>query len=86
MNFSKSRNFERKIGKLPGKVKKALALRLRIFALDPFNPILRNHPLRGSMRNYRSINITGDWRLVYENADGDTVRLIDIDTHSNLYG
>jgi len=33
----------------------------------------------------RSINITGDLRLVYEEIDEDVARFLDLDTHSNLY-
>ena len=50
-----------------------------------FATILNNHSLHGSKKSYRSINITGDYRLIYELYDIDTARLIDIDTHSNLY-
>ena len=71
--------------KLPTNVKRALAERLQLFTLDPFNIILNNHALNGDKQPYRSINITGDYRLVYEQYDANMVRLIDIDTHSNLY-
>ncbi|PIR57292.1 MAG: type II toxin-antitoxin system YafQ family toxin [Parcubacteria group bacterium CG10_big_fil_rev_8_21_14_0_10_41_35] len=49
------------------------------------SPFANNHALSGDRQPYRSINITGDYRLIYEQYDEDTVRLIDIDTHSNLY-
>lgn len=62
-----------------------LAEKLEIFMEDQFAVILNNHALQGSLRPYRSINITGDYRLIYDQYDIDTVRLIDIDTHSNLY-
>ena len=81
-----NRNFEKKIAKLSKKVKVILAERLKLFVADPHNIILNNHPLHGSLRSYRSININGDYRLVYEEYSENTVRLIDIDTHGNLYG
>jgi len=81
-----ARGFKKKIAKLPKNIRLALAERLRLFVANQFNPILNNHPLHGAMRQYRSINITGDWRLIFEQCDGDTLRLIDIDTHANLYG
>ncbi|MDO8594734.1 MAG: type II toxin-antitoxin system mRNA interferase toxin, RelE/StbE family [bacterium] len=86
MKIVSSRQFEKAVSKLPKKVRQALAVRLVIFVKDPFNVLLNNHALHGSLRSYRSINITGDYRLIYEDYARDTVRLIDIDTHSNLYG
>lgn len=86
MIFIRAGKFKKKTARLPRKIQKALAERLRLFAHDPFNLLLNNHALHGLLRSFRSINITGDWRLIYEQYDEQTVRLIDIDTHSNLYG
>lgn len=85
MTFVRTGKFKKKVARLPVKIKLALMERLRLFAVDPFSFILNNHALHGSLRNYRSINITGDYRLIYEDYAENTVRLIDIDTHSNLY-
>jgi len=80
-----SRNFEKEMAKLPLKVKLALRERLEIFMVRPFAPILNNHQLHGSLKNYRSINISGDYRLFYEAVDDDTIRLMRVGTHSELY-
>ena len=77
--------FKKKVKKLPKKIKQILALRLRLFADKPFDPLLNNHRLHGIHRHQRSINITGDWRVIHERIDDNTSHLIDIDTHSNLY-
>ena len=71
---------------LPAEQQKKLAFLLELFAENPFDPSLNNHALQGSLRNYRSIDITGDYRLMYEWTGDGRVRLIDIGTHSNLYG
>jgi len=60
--------------------------RLRLFATDPFHPLLNDHSLRGEYQNQRSINITGDVRIIYEMVSQDVAKLIDIGTHSELYG
>lgn len=86
MKIIPSKKFEKKVAKLSISLKKALSIKLRIFVSDPFSTILNNHPLQGSMRGYRSINITGDYRVIFEQYDVDIVRLIDVDTHHNLYG
>lgn len=81
-----SKNFEKEVAKLPAKIVDNLKNRLALFKLDPFNEIFNNHKLKGSLQNFRSINITGDYRLFYEQYDENTVRLIRIGTHSELYG
>lgn len=85
MEVIPGKRFAKKVAKLPLSIKKALALKLSIFIKDPFSDVLNNHALQGDKRRYRSINITGDYRLIYEEYDSAVVRLIDIDTHSNLY-
>lgn len=81
-----SRNYDKKIEKLGVKVYKQLTERLSLFLSDPYNPILQNHALHGKRKHQRSINITGSYRLIFEQVNTETVRLIDIDTHPNLYG
>ena len=80
-----SRQFKKKVTKLPKNIRAALKERLRLFLENPHHPVLNNHPLHGSLRNYRSINITGDYRMVFEGYTTTTIRLIDIDTHDHLY-
>ncbi len=86
MTITYSRRFKKNAQKLPHKIQRALTARIRVFSKNPHDIQLHNHALSGPLRNYRSINITGDYRLIYEEYDKSTVRLIDIDTHSNLYG
>lgn len=81
-----NRNFDKAVAKLPSKIRESLKDRLEIFIIDPFADILKNHQLHGSLRHYRSINITGDYRLIYEEYDENVIRLIDIGTHSSIYG
>ena len=86
MRIIRSKRFTKHARKLPAKIRLALASRIHIFMADPHHAILNNHSLSGELQEYRSINITGDFRMIFEQLDGDTVRLIDIDTHHNLYG
>ena len=77
--------FEKKAGKLDPKIQSAFRERVRLFQAEPHHPLLHNHALHGKRKHQRSINITADWRLIYEPMSRNTVRLIDIDTHTNLY-
>ncbi|MEJ0053788.1 MAG: type II toxin-antitoxin system mRNA interferase toxin, RelE/StbE family [bacterium] len=85
MQVLRKRQFEKRVSRLPAGIRRALVERLRLFMADPQNPLLNNHPLRGEWTGFRSINVTGDWRLIYEMV-GDAIVLTDIDTHHNLYG
>ena len=78
--------FVKKVRKLDAKIYATLKERMLLFASNPHHPLLNNHKLGGDRKHQRSINITGDWRLIFEVHDTTSVRLIDIDTHHNLYG
>lgn len=80
------RDFKKKFTKLHPKLKKQFWERRDLFLQNPFHPLLNNHALSGNRQAQWSINITGDWRLIYEFTDTDTVVFLDIDTHNNLYG
>jgi len=47
---------------------------------------LNNHQLGGQLKNYRSININADWRLIFQEFNqGNIIYFIVIGTHSQLY-
>ncbi len=79
------KNFKKQYKKLrPGEQKNFIE-RIALFAENHQHSILNNHALRGEYKNYRSVNITGDIRALYELIDEDTALFIIVDTHSNLY-
>ncbi len=84
MTISYHRNFTKKFIKLSPRQKKKFQERQVLFEIDEFNPILNNHALTGEYKGYRSINVTGDIRVVFKRED-DTVVFVKIDSHSNLY-
>jgi addiction module RelE/StbE family toxin len=59
--------------------------RLKLFLSDEFSPILNNHHLHGEYNSCRSINITGDVRVIYKKMPGEICYLLEIGTHSQLY-
>lgn len=85
MRYIFKKRFAKKRGTLPEKIRAALDTRLRLFAHDPFNPLLNNHALGGKYTNHRSINVTGDFRAVFRHITDDLVEFVIVDTHSNLY-
>jgi len=81
-----SKKFIKEFKKCPAGIKTNFKKRLAIFINDQDNPILNNHPLIGELKNYRSINITGDWRAIFEEiAGGQIIYFSAIGTHSQLY-
>ncbi len=72
--------------KLPAKVHDRFFARLSLFQLEPFHPLLNNHSVEAAYPGWRSINVTGDYRALFEITGDDAVLFMKIGTHSELYG
>ena len=79
------RNFRRGYAKLPAKLRNQFKKRLKLFLEDPFNPLLQNHALHGEWQQFRSINVTGDFRAIYRMLGQSSAEFVLIGTHSGLY-
>ncbi|MCR4322523.1 MAG: type II toxin-antitoxin system mRNA interferase toxin, RelE/StbE family [Candidatus Azambacteria bacterium] len=79
------RNFKRHYKKLRISEQKKCDEKIVLFMENPLDPLLHNHALGGKWGCYRSINITGDPRALYEPIGIDTALFILVNTHSNLY-
>jgi len=77
--------FAKQLGRYPHKVQLAFQKRLELFLNDSMNQLLSNHALTGRWDGYRSINISGDLRAVYEMIDKDMVYFVAFGSHSQLY-
>ncbi len=86
MKFLLHRNFKKSSKKLSLQLKSTLRDRLRIFSSNPMDRTLDNHALQGKYFGHRSIRLTGDWRIIFKEVNESTVLLINIGTHSQLYG
>ena len=78
------RNFIKQYKKYKA-IQKRIDKQLTLFRMNPFDSVLNNHGLTGKYKGYRSINITSDFRGIFELIDDNTVRFVDMDTHANLY-
>jgi addiction module RelE/StbE family toxin len=85
MKIDLHRNFKKKFKKLSPKIKRNYFERVELFLKDSFNPLLDNHSVGYIYPNWRSINITGDYRVLFEPKDDDGVIFMKIGTHSELY-
>lgn len=76
------RQFEKEFKKLSAKDKTIVLDRLDLFAQNPFDRLLRNHPLKGKYLGYRSIDIKPDLRVLYYGHEKIKVIFARIGTHS----
>lgn len=83
-----SRKFLKQLKKSPLEIKIAFRKRLELFLQDPFHPQLNNHALTGKFSGYRSINVTGDWRAIFSEFEGESGKVVIFEivgTHGQLY-
>ncbi len=86
MEFKRGRVFKRQYKKLDRGLRNKVTERLHLLGFDEFNPLLRNHQLIGEYGGFRSINITGDLRLVYRKIGLNIYQLRAVGTHHQLFG
>lgn len=79
------KKFYKDYAKLSPKIQKKFKERRNQFLMDEFDIVLNNHALGGKWLGYRSINVTGDIRVVFK-RDVNSALFVAIDSHSNLYG
>jgi addiction module RelE/StbE family toxin len=79
------KNFDKMAARISPKVKQKMLERIILFRSDPLEPQLRNHALQTPYKNSYSINITGDYRAIYQLIDDQTALFTHIGTHSQLY-
>ncbi|MBI2645005.1 type II toxin-antitoxin system mRNA interferase toxin, RelE/StbE family [Candidatus Uhrbacteria bacterium] len=76
--------FKKKLKKISSKIQERFYEQLELFVQDKFNSVLNNHSVDRAYKNCRSINVSGDYRAIFENY-GETIIFITIGTHSSLY-
>jgi addiction module RelE/StbE family toxin len=79
------KNFKKQYKKLRSGERIKCEERIAIFVKNPHHSVLDNHSLGGKYKKYKSINISGDLRAIYELVAKNTALFILVDTHSNLY-
>lgn len=86
MKITYSKEFIKQAEKLSPKLQLQLYEHISLFRDNPLHPKLRNHALKGKKFSmYRSINITGDYRALYIQKEGEATFDM-VGTHSQLYG
>ncbi|MFA5843019.1 MAG: type II toxin-antitoxin system YafQ family toxin [Candidatus Gracilibacteria bacterium] len=81
------KTFDKRYRKLNLKLKQKVDATLLIFMTNPFDPVLKNHPLKGSLQGKKSFSVTSDVRVIFEEHEKYTVVLmLDVGTHNQVYG
>ena len=86
MNIIFSGAFKKRFSKLPVKIQAKFEGRIELFRLNPFDRVLENHPLKGNLHEYRSFSVTGDYRVKFRIVDAESIKLVDIGRHPQVYG
>ena len=85
MNVFRHRVFVKQIKKLPEPLREQVLERVQLLVANPFDSVLNDHKLNPPWEEYRSINITGDYRLVYKKLAPNIYFLRAIGTHHQLF-
>lgn len=81
--------FFKTLKKLDVRIRKSFKEQILLFSKSPNDPQLNNHPLKREYQGLRSIDITADWRAIYEEkheGEEETAYFVLIGTHKQLYG
>ena len=85
MELHYSSSFKKQYKKLPVKMREQFKTRLILFVQNQNSPQLHIHKLNGVYEGLWSINITGDFRAVFDKIQENAVFFEAIGTHSELY-
>lgn len=70
------------------RIRKSFNQKIELFKKDPNNPQLDNHELQRKYEGYRSIDITNDYRVLYEEvpSGNETIAYFSLlGTHKELF-
>ncbi len=78
--------FKKQYSKLTPKIRHKADITIATFLINPKEPSLKNHALKGGMISERSISVTGDIRIVFKEYNNyKQVRMLRIGTHNQVY-
>ncbi len=85
MQYISSKKFDKQFSKFSDKVKNQCIEKIEIFMQNPYYETLNNHNLGGKYRGCKSIDVTGDIRIIYEILEKNIAYFLAIGSHSELY-
>ncbi len=86
MKIQRKKKFRKQYEKLSKKWRKKVDEKLLSFSRNPFTTSLKNHALKGKYQGMRSVSVSGDLRIIFQEKDNYiVVILINLGTHSKVY-
>lgn len=82
MKIYYSTKFEREYKRLPIRIKKLAEEKEKILRINPFNPKLNIHKLKGQLRGYWAFWVDQKYRIIFEFSDKDKIWFHSIGDHS----
>ncbi|OGZ63259.1 MAG: hypothetical protein A3C58_03380 [Candidatus Staskawiczbacteria bacterium RIFCSPHIGHO2_02_FULL_34_10] len=76
MKILTHKKFDKAFKKAPDSLRKNFAKQIELLKNSPTDKRLNNHVLSGKYLGCKSIDISGDWRVIYEQIDQVTIRLL----------
>lgn len=77
--------FLKSLSRFPEKIQEKTAALLELMRDNPFHPLLHTKKLTGPLAGFFSFRITRDYRVIFELADPDTIRLIRTADRKEIY-
>ena len=84
MRITASNPFLRRAKKLRDPQASMLRAALRRFAVDPQDPLLRTHKLKGELADYWAFSVDDDLRVLFRWA-GEEAFLVNLGSHGEVY-
>jgi addiction module RelE/StbE family toxin len=81
--------FFEKLKKVDVRIRKSFEEKIAVFEKNPLDPSLNNHPLKAPYEGLRTIDITNDYRAIYEEVPSGSELIAYfslLGTHKELYG
>lgn len=85
MIIRRTKVFKKQYKKLPPQIQGRFDERLKLFLLNPHDPNLRLHALKGKYSGYWSINVAYDMRALFYQEGNHIIIFGFIGSHSQLY-
>lgn len=82
MKIYYSTKFEREYKRLPIRIKKLAEEKEKIFRINPSDPKLNIHKLKGRLSGYRAFWVDQKYRIIFEFSGKDIIWLHSIGDHS----
>ena len=76
-----SSQFGKSFKKLPKNIALLFDDKQTFFVINPFNPILKTHKLKGKLKEYYSFSVNSEYRVIFKVISKFKILFFDIGTH-----